>query len=1152
MNHIYRVIYNTATQTWHVTSEFAKGKSKNNSRSSRRLRGDAAIQHNLRIKPLYIALIAVGFSLYLSPAWADITTTGTTSYAPSPNPVTGANPTWSTIWGGFFIGDGGIGTMTINGSNGGTVTSKDVFVGRNYGDRGTVTVDGANSQWNFDGSIATGFAFGLSGEGTLNITNGGVVNTPKYSYLGYHPGSTGTATVDGSGSKWSGSTAIHVGRKGTGTLTISDGGLVSSDSSWIGYFSAGNGTVTVDGAGSQWINSERIILGGWGSATLNINNGGVVQTVQLEKVAAGTNSTLNFDGGTLRLSGNQGNLFNGFNPGDPIALKANGGTIDTQNFTVTTSSYAVISGTGQLSKIGTGTLTLTGNNTYSGGTAINGGKLSVSANHNLGAATGRLTFNGGTLQATDSFSTDRDTTLNTGGGTFEVDAGKTLTHGGTINGTGGLTKTGAGTLTLTGYNGYRGGTAINGGKLAISSVRNLGDGGGLSFDGGTLQITGSGSVAIYRATTLNAGGGTFEVDAGKRLNHYGRISDSGSLTKTGTGKLKLGYENTYTGATNINAGTVDAFSTSALGSRSAVTIAAGAQLNLKRNFLAIGSLAGAGNVNVDGSNLITGLNNSDSNFSGVISGTGSLTKTGTGTLTLTGNNTYSGGTVVDNGTLSVNGSIANSIATVNNGGTINGSGTVGGLIVNSGGTATAGNASIGTLTVNDDVTFNAGSTYQVETDAAGNSDKIIAGGNATINGGTVEVLAGSGNYNAFTDYTILTANGTSGVSGTFSNVTSNMAFLTPTLSYDANNVYLNLTRNNIQFGDVANTFNQRYVANNGLAGRTVGDPLYDAIAQLNANQARQAYDDLSGEIHNSVHASIINDTQLFSQAMQTHKTAQGSQLWGQLIGQHGTWQADGNAHELERNSVGAVFGYDLPVSGNWTLGLAAGFGHNQYEVDAVHSTAKANQVHIGAYAGRDWKLGDNTLTLRLNSGYTLSDIDVTRQVNIGQSLNNTLNSDYQVHTVQLGGELGYAIPVGNTTIKPYAGLDFISSRRTGLEESGGAAALSSAAHTSNNAFARAGVRLETALGEHAHSRFYANIGVRHAIKDTYAESTNQLASGGNTFSTRGNSSGKTVGIVNIGMNYQLTPAAKLTLNANAAVGSGVKDYGVHVGFKWDF
>jgi autotransporter-associated beta strand protein len=165
-----------------------------------------------------------------------------------------------------------------------------------------------------------------------------------------------------------------------------------------------------------------------------------------------------------------------------------------------------------------------------------------------------------------------------------------------------------------------------------------------------------------------------------------------------------------------------------------------------------------------------------------------LAQIGSGTTILTGASTYTGPTNVNAGILEVNGSLVSAV-TVNSGGRLEGFGTIGGLSVMSGGAVMPGDA-IGTLNVSGNVAFAAGSTYLVEINAAGQGSKIVATGKATLNGGTVQVTADPGTYNASLRYTILSAIG--GVSGTFASLstTLNLAFLSPQLSYDANDVFL--------------------------------------------------------------------------------------------------------------------------------------------------------------------------------------------------------------------------------------------------------------------------------------------------------------------------------------------------------------------------
>src|SRR5262249_26300283 len=146
---------------------------------------------------------------------------------------------------------------------------------------------------------------------------------------------------------------------------------------------------------------------------------------------------------------------------------------------------------------------------------------------------------------------------------------------------------------------------------------------------------------------------------------------------------------------------------------------------------------------------------------------------------------------------------------VNSGGMLTGTGTIGGLSVGSGGVFAPRN-SIGTLPGAGGVRFDAGAIYQVQANAAREAAQIRPARAAPIDGGTVQVLAQSGTYARQTRYTILTARG--GVDGQFTDVTSNLAFLTPLLSYDPNNVFLTLIRKDITFASVAQTPNQRAVA----------------------------------------------------------------------------------------------------------------------------------------------------------------------------------------------------------------------------------------------------------------------------------------------------------------------------------------------------
>ncbi|GAA5628314.1 adhesin BmaC autotransporter [Brucella sp. NBRC 12953] len=209
-------------------------------------------------------------------------------------------------------------------------------------------------------------------------------------------------------------------------------------------------------------------------------------------------------------------------------LRVGNGTPAAAAMTATISS--TINGDGQLVKSDAGILVLNGNNSYTGGTSIDGGTLRISSDSNLGNASGALNFNGGALNTTASLTSARMVTL-TGAGTMTTNASTVLTLTGPIGGAGTLTKAGAGTLILTGNATYSGGTTISTGTLQ------LGNGG----------VTGSvtGNIVDNAALVFNRS---------DTVAYSGSVSGSGTLTQSGSGTLSLEGTNTYGGVTTVERG----------------------------------------------------------------------------------------------------------------------------------------------------------------------------------------------------------------------------------------------------------------------------------------------------------------------------------------------------------------------------------------------------------------------------------------------------------------------------------------------------------------------------------------------------------------------------------------------------------------------
>ena len=173
----------------------------------------------------------------------------------------------------------------------------------------------------------------------------------------------------------------------------------------------------------------------------------------------------------------------------------------------------------------------------------------------------------------------------------------------------------------------------------------------ITLDGGGLQWAAGTSTDISsKLAPFGSGGATFDTN-GNSVTLASTLSGTGGLTKIGSGTLTLSGSTTYAGATVVNAGTLQAGATNAFSAISAFMVASGATLDLNNFNQRIGSLAGGGNVMFGAGTLTTGGDNTSTNFSGTISGTGGLTKTGSGIFTLSGANTYTGGTTISAGTL---------------------------------------------------------------------------------------------------------------------------------------------------------------------------------------------------------------------------------------------------------------------------------------------------------------------------------------------------------------------------------------------------------------------------------------------------------------------------------------------------------------------
>ena len=550
-----------------------------------------------------------------------------------------------------------------------------------------------------------------------------------------------------------------------------------------------------------------------------------------------------------------------------------------------------------------------------------------------------------------SISIDADTTL--GGWTFNPGASSYVT---TIGANVILAFSGAG-------------IAVNGGSVSVvTSATGL-----LSFNSGTAgaaSITNNGTVGFTANST--AGNALITNNASSSLVFFGNSTAGNASITNNVASINFNGSSTAGSSTIANNGFMGFFNNSTAGNAN-ITNDATASTDFSatsgpggNHQVSAGSISGGGFFLL-GSNQLTVGNNLTTQVSGVIAdgggggGTGgSLVKVGSGLMILTNTSTYTGATTINDGYLQVNGSIAaSSLTTVNNGGHLFGTGTVGNTQVNAGGTLAGGNGAGTSLTISGNLAFQSGAIYQTFMNPS--SSSFVKGtGTATLGGATVNAAFLTGSYIA-KQYTILTATG--GVSGTFAPAIANNnlpAGFHDTLSYDANNVYLNLAL--------------------GFAG-----PSYNAM-----NQNQQAVVDALVGYFNStggipaVYASLSPDG--LTQASGEHAT--GSQqttfdAMSQFLGlltdpfmRGGGCRANpascgetpagatGYADDRSANAYAMFAKAPLrarPFEQRWSV-WAAGFGGSQTtDGNAVVGSNQATSRIFGTAVGADYLISPNTL-----------------------------------------------------------------------------------------------------------------------------------------------------------------------------------------------
>ncbi|MBW9117405.1 autotransporter domain-containing protein [Rhizobium cauense] len=1034
--------------------------------------------------------------------------------------VTITNTGTLTATGGTTINSGSVSI------NAGGVLNSDVSL-----DGGALSVDGSlNGQLELNnGNVTVNGTLGsaLVGTGTALTNNGatGDVDVSAGATFNNNSGATaGAVTSSGTASNagtvgsltnTAGNFTNNAGGTITGMTTVSGGTVTNNfviteaDVAAVAAFvnnsgaTAGairnSGTVTNAGTIASVQNDAGTFTnnaGGVVAGTTNVSGGNVTNNASLNDVIVGaagtftnasgaaagavTNAGTASNAGTISsLTNKTGNFTN--NAGGTITGKTtvSGGTV-TNNFVITEADVAAVAAFVNNSGASAGAITNSGTVTNSGTIASVQNNAGTFTNNAGGTVTGTTTVSGGNVTNNASLND-----VNVGaGGTFANTTGAiagAVTNAGTASNAGtvgSLTNT-AGNFTNNAGGTVTGKTTVSGGTVTNNFVITQAD------------------VAAVAAFVNNSGASAGAIRNSGTVTNAGTIAsvqnDAGTFTNNAGG--------TVTGTTTVSGGSV-------LNNATLADVNVGRAGSFINNSGAVAAaVTNSGSATNDGT--IAALSNNDGTFFN--------------TGTINGQATISGGSLINDGTIS-------GVANINRGGLLSGSGFLGGLLVNAGGIVGPGQG-IGTITVNGDVALQAGSTYQVDIDPSGLSDRLVATGAVAIQGGTLDIRAASGNYRLGTIYTLLNAGS---ITGTFGDVSSNFAFLEPALSYGAATIDMQLDRNSVQFAHVAVTTNGQATAA-AVEELGSGNLVYDTVLSLDASTANSAFSQLSGEVHASLKSALLWQSRFARESVldeiSSRNSEQGDEgtFWTSGFLSSNSWSGDGNAAGIDPAINGAVFGGDAPVSEQWRVGGFVGFSRSSFE------QASADSYHAGLYA-----VGDFGPTHLVGGAiYSHNEEATRRNVSFG-TFTDQLTANYASATAQVFADLSWTHELDQVTLQPFANLTYINLNTVGFRENGGEAGLSGV--DGNDAIATSTMGLRWSM-EWPENDVPVNVsgmfGWRHISGDRTPSSSLAFA-GGAPFIIEGVTMPRDSLVARIGVSAKLSKSARLTLSYSGEFGEGAR------------
>ncbi|MGL1921217.1 MAG: autotransporter-associated beta strand repeat-containing protein [Hyphomicrobiales bacterium] len=1086
----------------------------------------------------------------------------------------------------------GAGVLTKTGAGSVELSRSNAYSG------GTVLKEGT-LVFGFNGAFGSG-GLSLSGSAdkTLEIKNTMTLvgNVALTSDLNVKVDTSGAATFAG---VFSG--ASDLTKKGTGALSLSGANTHTGD--------------TVVDEGTLVLKANSLS----NATSVKINTGGVLKVDGLSSVGS-----VEGDGDILLAA----DLKSGFNNNDTVL---NG----------------KITGSGDFGKWGTGSLTLNGDNDFAANTGVilNEGKLILGHDDALGQTSNILKTDVASdtdkaIKIADQVNIGNFITLQQDL-SIEADENHKGTLYGAISGAGGLVKTGAGRILLSGVNSHAGGTVLKEGTLVAGTNAAFGSG-AFTLSGSadkTLELADNISINKNIALTSDL---NIENGSGHLSTLTGGFSGSHNLVKKGDGEIYLMGANTYTGNTIVEAGSLGLSGGAAIADTAKLTVKKDSQVRvgndetvetfellggtvigtsgLTATYFSQTSVDSLVQTTIVAQNKVKAIdggiaqNNSEGvKFTGTASDVELVLKSNVNYLVNAAptanialdpyviSGTSSGGKVtLDNaavltGKIQITGSDYASSKFTNTGtwNAAGGASTFEGAFENNGILNLQNGAANDSVNVGD-LTLGSASKIKLDIDKNDNTDVINVTGSVVL-GGELDIMATGalGDYTAGKNYkyTLIANDGTDAVTGDFTNVTDNFAFLNAKVEKNtdgANDVKLSFSvaeaPTGLDFKPFSDNETEKMaaVALDGFDYTSdEGKEIYNKLVGFTTAQAKETLKQVSGADHGSASSLSDQSGTVFQNSMMTRAGGGGgvqnapqavgftasnqvisqtdnNVVWADLVAMRSSIKASNNFGAVSAFSSGMTFGGKIAGGDDWTVGASAGYISTNFSTINAASKSTSSSLNVGLYGGWGSVAADEAgLGVMGALSYGLQHYKTSRIIS-AVGLGKTAVADYYGSTIsgELKARYGFDNLVEGTDIvvAPFVGAGFSRSHTNAYTETGAGAFNITAGATNVNKFnSLVGVEISNKF-EVEGSEFNGSLSAawKHEFGDVSTPMNYKLAGAANAFAVQSAAIARDSLQLNATLGVQLDENSTLSFSAMADISQTSLNYGAAVSFKMRF